>query len=63
MDLTKTNQTRKMVAVTYYNNGQRIQAFVKGTVGPDGKTRVTASDQRRLERALGVRRGDTISVG
>lgn len=63
MDLTKTSQTRKMVAVTYYSNGRRVQAFIKGTVGEDGKTRITDTDQRRLERALGVRRGDTISVG
>lgn len=62
MDLTKTDQTRKMVAVTYYNNGRRIQAFIRGNVGEDGKTRITETDQRRLERALGVRRGDTIST-
>ena len=63
MDLTKTDQTRKMVAITYYSNGRRIQAFVRGNVGADGKTRISDTDQRRLERALGVRRGDTISVG
>jgi hypothetical protein len=32
-------------------------------VGEDGKTRITETNQRRLERALGVRRGDTISTG
>ena len=63
MDNTKTSQKRKMVAVTYYNNGRRIQAFVCGEVGEDGKTRNTETNQRRLERALGVRRGDTISTG
>ena len=63
MDLTKTEQTRKMATVTYYSNGRKIQAFIKGNVGEDGKTRITERDQRRMERALGVRRGDTISVG
>lgn len=63
MDLTKTSQTRKMVAVTYYSNGRKIQAFIRGNVGEDGKTRITESDQRRMERALGARRGDTISTG
>jgi hypothetical protein len=63
MDLTKTEQTRKLVAVTLYNNGRRIQAFVRGNVGEDGKTRITENAQRRLERALGAQRGDTISTG
>ena len=63
MDSTKTNQTRKMVAVTYYSNGRRVQAFIKGNVGADGKTRITNTDQSRIERALGVRRSDTISNG
>jgi hypothetical protein len=63
MDLTKTEQTRKMVAVAFYCNDRRVQAFVKGTVGEDGKTRISYSEQRRLECALGAERGQTISVG
>ncbi len=63
MDATKTNQTRKLVAVTYYCNGRKIQAFVKGEVGPDGKTRISRETNNRMERALGARRGDTISTG
>ena len=62
MNNAKTNQTRKLVAVTLYNNGRRIQAFVRGEVGEDGKTRITENAQRRLERALGAQRGDTIST-
>jgi len=62
MDLTKTNQTRKMVAVTLYSNGRRIQAFIKGDVGEDGKTRISTKDMDRACRALGAQRGDTIST-
>lgn len=63
MDSTKTNQTRKLVAVTMYCNGRKVQAFIKGDVTENGKTVISANAQRRFERALGAQRGDTISVG
>ena len=63
MDLTKTNQTRKLVAVTMYCNGRKVQAFIKGDVMENGKTVISANAQRRFERALGAQRGDTISNG
>jgi hypothetical protein len=58
-----SEQKTKMILVSLYCNGRRVQAFVKGTVGEDGKTRISYSEQRRLECALGAERGQTISVG
>ncbi len=63
MDNAKTEQTRKLVAVTMYCNGRRIQAFIKGDVTENGKTVISANAQRRFERALGAQRGDTVSIG
>lgn len=61
MDDTKTNQTRKIVAVTYYCNGRKVQAFVKGEVGEDGKTRISRETNSRIMTALGAERGQTYS--
>jgi hypothetical protein len=63
MDNSKTTQTRKMVAVTYYRDGRKVQAFVKGEVGEDGKTRIDRITNSRIMTALGIKRGQTYSTG
>lgn len=53
----------KIVLVSFASNGRRIQAFVKGEVGEDGKVRISENTMLRLFRALGVERGQTVRFG
>lgn len=53
----------KMVAVTVFANGRKIQLFVKGTKHPDGRTTVDTSVIAFCLRALGCEhRGETHSI-
>jgi hypothetical protein len=63
MDLTNTGSKSKLVAVTLYSNGRKVQAFIVGELCDDGKTRVPTKDMNRACRALGAQRKDTISTG
>lgn len=57
------NRQTKMVAITFRCQGLTFQAFVDGVVGPDGKTRITASDYAKAMNAVAPERGMTVSVG
>ncbi len=54
----------KLVAVTVFANGRKIQIFTRGEVQPDGKVTVSTKTINLCCRALGVtERGQTYSVG
>ena len=55
MDTTKTEQKRKLIAMTMQKpSGQQVTVFMKGDVGPDGKTRLDRRTLNQVVRAVGA---------